>query len=282
MSDDRPRRGLEDQDNHDSPFPWMQGELEEEIAPPFRPWMIAVAAASMAIVIVAIWYAWSAGQSDMDSPPPIVQADRNPVKVAPDEPGGMEVPHQDNEVFSAIEDAPREPVEELLPPPEEPVDLPDVAIPETAPPPTQQAASEPASQTPAPAESKPAETTPPKTETAQTETANIEPEPKPTPPPAPKAEPAPTASSTAASSGQYVVQLAALQSRDAATDAWARLVKKHTRLLAPLTLDIEPVNVAGKGTFYRMRGAGFATRAEAEKRCADLKAAGQACLVKAR
>jgi cell division septation protein DedD len=270
MSDDRPRRGLDDQDNHDSPFPWMQGELEEEIAPPFRPWMIAVAAASMAIVIVAIWYAWSAGQSAMDSPPPIVQADKSPVKVAPDEPGGMEVPHQDNEVFSAIEDAPREPVEELLPPPETPMDLPDVTIPETAPPSAQEAASEPL----APAESKPAESAPPKTETA-----NVEPEPKPTPPPAPKA-PAPAASSSA--SGNYVVQLAALQSRDAANDAWTRLVKKHTKLLAPLTLDIEPVNVAGKGTFYRVRGAGFATKAEAEQRCANLKAAGQACLVKAR
>jgi len=275
MSDDRPRRGLEDQDHHDSPFPWMQGELEEEIAPPFRPWMIAVAAASMAIVIVAIWYAWSAGQSAMDSPPPIVQADKNPVKMAPDEPGGMEVPHQENEVFSAIEDVPSQPVEELLPPPEEPVDLPDVAIPEPAPAPVEQAAAEP----PASIESKPAENT-----SSKTDTANIEPEPKPTPPPAPKApEPAPAASSAAsASGGQYVVQLAALQSRDAANDAWARLVKKYTRLLAPLTLDVEPVNVAGKGTFYRVRGAGFATRAEAEKRCTDLKAAGQACLVKAR
>jgi len=275
MSDDRPRRGLEDQDHHDSPFPWMQGELEEEIAPPFRPWMIAVAAASMAIVIVAIWYAWSAGQSAMDSPPPIVQADKSPVKMAPDEPGGMEVPHQENEVFSAIEDVPSQPVEELLPPPEEPVDLPDVAIPEPAPAPVEQAAAEP----PASIESKPAENT-----SSKTDTANIEPEPKPTPPPAPKApEPAPAASSAAsASGGQYVVQLAALQSRDAANDAWARLVKKYTRLLAPLTLDVEPVNVAGKGTFYRVRGAGFATRAEAEKRCTDLKAAGQACLVKAR
>jgi hypothetical protein len=31
-----------------------------------------------------------------------------------------------------------------------------------------------------------------------------------------------------------------------------------------------------------VRGAGFATKAEAEQRCANLKAAGQACLVKAR
>jgi cell division septation protein DedD len=266
MSDDRPRRGLEDQDNHDSPFPWMQGELEEVIAPPFRPWMIAVAAASMAIVIVAIWYAWSAGQSAIDSPPPIVQADKSPVKVAPDEPGGMQVPHQDNEVFSAIEDAPREPVEELLPPPEQPMDLPDVAAAPEAPP--------RAETTPAP-ETLPARTVEPE----KTTTATAEPEPKPTPPPAPKAaEPAPAASS----GGTYVIQLAALQSRDAANQSWARLVKKYTKLLAPLTLDIEPVNVAGKGTFYRVRGAGFATRAEAEQRCTNLKAAGQACLVKAR
>jgi cell division septation protein DedD len=256
---------MEDQGGHDSPFPWMQGELEEEIAPPFRPWMIAVAVASMATVIIAIWYAWSAGQSDMDSPPPIIQADSSPVKVAPEEPGGMEVPHQENEVFSAIEDEPEEPVEELLPPPEEPVDMPEVA--EKAEPAVPVV---PEKVDPAP---KPA---PAKAEAAKpVATAAVAAEPTP--------KPAPAATTTAATaSGTYVIQLAALQSREAAADSWARLVKKYAKLLAPLTLDVEPVNVPGKGTFYRVRGAAFTTKAEAEQRCADLKAAGQACLVKSR
>ena len=252
MSDDHQSRGPEDPGSHDSPFPWMQGDLEEEITPPFRPWMIVVAAASMVIFIVAVWYAWSEGQNADSGPPPIIQADNSPVKMAPEEPGGMDVPHQESEVFDAIEDKPKEPVEELLPPPEEPVKRPEVVAENEA---------APVAQAPAPAETKAAETPAP---------AKTEPAP---PPPAPK---------PAAPAYSYVIQLAALQSEASARDAWAKLVKAHTRLLAPLTLDIEPVAVTGKGTFYRVRGAGFETQAEAEHRCADLKAEGQACLVKPR
>jgi len=253
----------------------MQGELEEEIAPPFRPWMIAVAVTSMAIFIVAVWYAWNAGQSDLDGPPPIVQADDSPVKVAPEEPGGMQVPHQENEVFSAIEDQPQEPTEELLPPPEEPVKMPEPKLAEPEPEAPAQAMQTAAENTPPPA-AKPARK--PESKPVQPAAAAAQPEPKPTPP-APAAE-KPAPASTAG--GKYVIQLAALQSREAASEAWSRLVKKYTRQLAPLTLDIEPVNVPNKGTFYRVRGAGFPTREEAESRCAALKAAGQACLVKTR
>ena len=38
-----------------------------------------------------------------DSTPPVVQADAGPVKVAPDNPGGLDIPHQDSTVFSLVE-----------------------------------------------------------------------------------------------------------------------------------------------------------------------------------
>lgn len=58
--------------------------------------------------------------------PPIIKAEQSPSKVKPDEPGGMEIPHQDKRVYDRIagEDTEEPPVEQLLPRAEEPMDIP--------------------------------------------------------------------------------------------------------------------------------------------------------------
>jgi cell division protein FtsN len=273
MSDDHRRRGPSDPED-DSPYPWMRGELEEEVSQPFKPWMIAVALASMLIFIIAVWYAWTEGKTVNDGPPPIIQADNSPVKEAPKDPGGMVVPHQDNEVFNAL-DGGKETAEELLPPPEEPVDRPAPVAPPAPEPQQQTADAAPAPQQPEPQRQAPAPTPPapvpaPAPAQAQTQT-------KP-PAPAPTATPAPAP----ASSGLYVIQLAALRSQAAAEQSWNSLVKTHAALLGQLSLDVEPVTISGQGMFYRVRAAGFDSEAAAKARCDQLKAAGQACLVKKR
>lgn len=294
-----PGEDPEDTPEEDSPYPWMRLE-EEDSAPPFRPWMIVVAGLSVAIFVVAVWYAWSEGQSTNDGPPPVVEAEDSPVKTPPEEPGGMDVPHQEKTVFNAIEDdggEKAESEEELLPPPEEPVDRP--AEEKTA-----------DADQPAALEEKPATDTAPddtttdgeemaaaetdvganaETETAADQAAQSEPagatgqeeteEPAPAESGQAESTQGESAQTEAAATGDYAVQLAAVGEREAAEGAWGRFVKDYPRLLGPLTRDIQPVEVNGR-TLYRVLAAGIADRTAAEALCQDLKDQGQSCLVK--
>jgi len=59
--------------------------------------------------------------------PPLLTADPSPTKSRPDQPGGMEVPHQDKLVYERLHERGNHPaVERLLPPPEAPLPRPVV------------------------------------------------------------------------------------------------------------------------------------------------------------
>lgn len=96
------------------------------------------------------------------------------------------------------------------------------------------------------------------------------------------AEPAKAPAAAPASGGAYVVQIMALREEGAAKTAWASLQKKYPSVLGGHALDIEKADLGDKGTFYRVRAAGFETKADAQSACSSLKSAGQDCLVKAR
>jgi len=84
-----------------------------------------------AVVVVGLYYAytWGVGQRERPlhrSELPVVAAEEGPEKVRPEDPGGMEVRHQDKLVLNeggAPEGEPK--VERLLPPPEDPQPLPE-------------------------------------------------------------------------------------------------------------------------------------------------------------
>ncbi len=101
---------------------------------------------------------------------------------------------------------------------------------------------------------------------------------------APKPTPAkPVAAAAApASAGAWVVQIMALREEAAAKTAWASMQKTHSSILGGHALDIEKADLGDKGVFYRVRAAGFDTKSAAQSACAQLKAAGQDCLVKSR
>lgn len=72
-----------------------------------------------------IWYAYPQGQEKFASlNVPTITADKTPYKFKPEDPGGMEVPHQDSTVFDPMDrkSANASAVEKLGAPPEEPVD----------------------------------------------------------------------------------------------------------------------------------------------------------------
>lgn len=92
----------------------------------------------------------------------------------------------------------------------------------------------------------------------------------------------PAAAVKASSKGAYVVQLLALKDEAAARASWAQLTKRHSSVLAGHALDIEKADLGAKGTWYRVRAAGFTTKAAAASACTKLKAAGQDCMAKKR
>ncbi|MBP2290805.1 SPOR domain-containing protein [Azospirillum rugosum] len=74
-------------------------------------------------------------RASSDGGPPLLTADGAPTKMRPEQPGGMEVPHQDKLVYERLnEHAAKPTVERLLPPPEEPLPRP-VVTPQMPPPP---------------------------------------------------------------------------------------------------------------------------------------------------
>lgn len=133
----------------------------------------------------------------------------------------------------------------------------------------------------APDESAPASITPPALQSKAEAPAAAEPAPAPAPEKTVAAEPAAPAPAVA-SGGAYVVQIMALREEGAAKTAWATLQKKHPAILGGHALDIEKADLGDKGTYYRIRAAGFDTKADAQSACSSLKSAGQDCLVKAR
>lgn len=84
------------------------------------------------------------------------------------------------------------------------------------------------------------------------------------------------------SGGAYVVQISALRDEKSAKAAWSHLGKRFPAVLGGHALDIEKAELGEKGTYYRVRAAGFTSKAAAQSACAKLKAGGQDCMVKKR
>ncbi len=97
--------------------------------------------------------------------------------------------------------------------------------------------------------------------------------PKPVAKPRPKAAP----KKKAAAAAKYRVQLAALKSQAEADKTWSRM-KKSSSLLIGKSHVVNKVKVKGT-TYYRLRVGAYQTRASANAFCSKLKAAKISCLV---
>ncbi len=82
----------------------------------------------------------------------------------------------------------------------------------------------------------------------------------------------------AASAGGYGIQIASLPSEDEANKSYANLSKKFAGVLGGRSHEIRRADIAGKGTFYRVRiPAG--SKDEAAALCEQYRAAGGSCLI---
>jgi hypothetical protein len=195
---------------------------------------------------------------------PVIEADSRPLRVKPANPGGLQVDGANDSILSGEADG----KEAMAPPPETPA------------PQTLKAEEQAAAAPPPPAPS--ATVTPP----APAPLAAVAP-PKPAPidlKPAAPAKPVVLASAKpmpmppAAAAGGTLVQLAAVDSEDAARAEWKRLTHKYGDMLANHTPTFSRTEHAGK-TFWRVRTGGFADTAQAVLFCDRIKAKGGGCSV---
>jgi len=194
--------------------------------------------------------------------PPIIRADTTPIKGAPENPGGMEIPHQDRAVYDQLSGSgePADDMEHLLPKAEEPMAM-------DAPKPAPSASNVPAE--PAPVQSAPV----PPVEQAPAIVAQA-----PVTPAQPVEEAPVAAAPAATTSGGFVVQLAAFRDEPSALAAFKKLQKKYASL-ANLSADIQKADLGAKGIYYRLR-AGFLDKPSATALCGELSGKGQACFVR--
>ncbi|MBI1263867.1 MAG: hypothetical protein GC187_03945 [Alphaproteobacteria bacterium] len=241
-----------------------------------RGWLVLLAAAVVfALFMAVVWNAFQLGMRERDESP-LIQADSQPYRVAPEEPGGFQTPHQDLTAFDlrardgergeAEDEAATEPAP-ARPGAEEPV-----ALPERMP--------------------------PLQVETADTDALDApaarEPEPEPEPEALPQTRPAPPAETpavsaapaelrapppAAAGSGAFVVQIGAYRALEEAEAGWLAFVSRHGDLTSGRAPDIQRADLGERGVFHRLRVAGFETREDAAAYCSQLDARGQSCLV---
>jgi len=228
-------------------------QREGEGGLPLRRGFLAAALtlAVMGAFAGGLWFAYQQGRhaaGGADGDVPLLRADTRPMKVKPDNPGGMPIPDRDKLIYSEAKPT----VERLLPPPEKPLPKP------TAPPPS--AASPP-----------PIAAAPPPAQPASAlQQAAAAPAVKPVAPATPPA-------STAAKPGGIRIQLGSLRSEDLARAEWERLKKKNADLLGKLTANTTRADLGDKGIYYRITAGPVADRPAAERICAELQQRNVGC-----
>lgn len=241
------------------------------------------------------WYFYGQRLAGGDDAAPLIRADESPVKVRPDNPGGMVVPNRDKLVYDRMQGLENRPAERLLPPPEVPLSPPGaqavekmVTAPAAPPPPVPEPAARPTAAEVRAA--KPPSPPPPALEAeAENPLAAAKPKPpkatpkakeKTAPPPAkPETLMARTAGPRKAPAAVYMVQLAAVRTPERAREEWARLQKKHKILLGSLQLSLIRADLGTKGVFYRLRAGPLATQSAARKLCGELARRKVGCLI---
>jgi cell division septation protein DedD len=97
-------------------------------------------------------------------------------------------------------------------------------------------------------------------------------------PAAPVANKAPIAPPAATPHG-YVVQLAALRSREEADEAWKLFGTRAPGLQRSAEMSVQRADLGPQGVYYRLRAGFFDTREKASAYCERAKALGQDCMV---
>jgi hypothetical protein len=228
---------------------------------------LALIAAGLAAVLLSGVGFWSRPQHP-SSRIPVVEADPRPLRVKPDNPGGLQVAGANDEILSG-DSGPQN--GRLAPPPETPE--PQALRPQPEPQPLSPGKPEPLAAAPvtaapgaslAPVTAVPAEhKLVPAAERKPAATAE-------------KKQATPQAAATPAHPPE--VQIAALGSEEAARAEWDRLVKRMPELLKGRSPSVSKTEHDGHA-FWRLRTGGFSDIAQATTFCERMRAKGGGCSI---
>lgn len=105
-------------------------QLQEDLEPKVRSGggrrLLVASVAVIAVLAAGGGYYWLGSGSDVmfSGEPPVILADKDPIKVVPENPGGASVPNQDKAVYDRVEGAAKDPQQKsLISGSEEPVDV---------------------------------------------------------------------------------------------------------------------------------------------------------------
>jgi cell division septation protein DedD len=176
---------------------------------------------------------------------PVIEADSRPVRVKPENAGGLQVAGAEDQVMGGLGSK----VQGMAPPVEVPAAQalqaqmpPQAAVPQPAAPQPALAAGPPVAAAPQPA------------------------------------APSPSTARQAPAAAGLLVQLAAVDSEDAAQSEWQRLAKRMPDLLGDRRPVVQRADRDGRAV-WRVRTGGFADIADATAFCARLRAKGAACSI---
>ena len=235
---------------------------------------------------LTIDYWWPEGE---DGETPLIRAKSGPLKVRPDDPGGMSVPNQDKLIYERMGAGglPPEP-EQLLPGPERPLAPPrrapaaEAAMPLPPPPAVVPAVpmaptTAPRAVVAAPIPARPPTTPVPSAPATPDEVEAVTPPAPAPPPPLPQTA---AVATTPKAAGAYKVQVVAVRSPEAAQREWDRIRQRNMDLLNAMELTVTKVDLGpGKGIYYRLRAGPLADEAAAKKLCDQLDQRKVGCLV---
>ena len=245
------------------------------------------------IVLAGIvgWFVLAPQYEQTHKEVPVIQRPQTAVKIKPENPGGMDIPNQDKDVYNIVEKkvVDNTVVENLLPEPEKPK-LPDIVPEEVEVDANAKNLDEIVdevveTETPKVAESKvenevpekPADILKPKKEEApkeeiKKEVNKVVEEVK---------EPV-KAVEKEAPKGAWQIQLIASKNKDTIEKTWNNLAAKYA-LLKTYSHEIQSDNLGAQGMIYKLRAGSFATKEQAQAACATLKAKGLTdCIAKER
>ncbi|MBR2137306.1 MAG: SPOR domain-containing protein [Alphaproteobacteria bacterium] len=247
--------------------------------------------AGIGLACVVGWFVLSPQYVENNKEIPVIHRPSTSVKIKPENPGGMDIPNQDKDVYNIVEkkEVDNTVIENLLPSPEQPK-LPDI-VPEVADlnenatnldeivdevtdktAETIETADNNIPQKPedvlAPAQEKQAADVKTEKETAKKETEAKQPEVETT-------KPTPQA-------GAWQLQFIASKNKTAVEKLWNDLTAKYSELKV-YPHEIQTADLGAQGTFYKLRAGSFASKNEAQNACARLKAKGLTdCIAKER
>jgi hypothetical protein len=225
--------------------------------------IIAGSVLAAGAVIAALVWGFSRGSSRNA---PLIEADARPIKIRPDNPGGLRVPNQDELIFDRNRGARPAAQGGLAPEAEGPrVDQLRAQL-------AERAAQEAARNAPPPSPA-PAQPAAPATPSAPATASALNAPSMPAPVPATAERFAPVAN------GRAQVQLGSLPSEAAARGEWDRLQKRVPEFLGNRRVSLAPFDREGQTTLYRIRTGGFSDAATARAFCEEMKTKSIPCMV---